>query len=143
MNHINTSADTGKNNPFGSNEKYVIPVIQEQLHISKQVVETGTVSLSKKIVEEAYETELSVYQEDLIVERKPINEYIEGDLPQIRMEGETTIMPIIKEVIIKRLLLVEEVHITMRKTDTIVPVHEVLRKEEITITRNNSPLGTE
>jgi uncharacterized protein (TIGR02271 family) len=138
MNHINTSADTTGNDNFDRNEKHVIPIIQEQLHISKQVVETGTVSLSKKIVEEAYETELSVYKEDLIVERKPINEYIKGDLPKTRTEGETTIVPIIKEVIIKRLLLVEEVHITMRKTETVVPVNEVLRKEEITITRNNS-----
>jgi uncharacterized protein (TIGR02271 family) len=144
INSFDASADTtGENNPIHTDEKFVIPIIQEQLQVSKEILETGKISISKKVIEENYDTEVSVYHEDVIVERKPIDKYIEGDLPQIRIEGDTTIMPIIKEVIIKRLLLVEEVHITMRKTETVVPVHEVLRKEEITIIRNDSPLGAD
>jgi uncharacterized protein (TIGR02271 family) len=144
MSNINTGADiTGNNNSFVTNEKHVIPVIQEQLHITKQVTESGTISISKKIIEENYDAELSVYHEDLIVERIAKNEYIEGDLPKIHTDGDTTIIPVIKEIIIKRIMLIEELHITKRKTDALVPVHEVLRKEEITISRSDSPSAAE
>jgi uncharacterized protein (TIGR02271 family) len=144
MSNINTGADiTGDNNSFVTNEKHVIPVIQEQLHITKQVIESGTISISKKIIEENYDAELSVYHEDLVVERIAKNEYIEGDLPKIRTDGDTTIIPVIKEIIIKRTMLIEELHITKRKTDALVPVHEVLRKEEITISRSDRPSAAE
>jgi uncharacterized protein (TIGR02271 family) len=144
MSNINTGADiTGDNNSFVTNEKHVIPVIQEQLHITKQVIESGTISISKKIIEENYDAELSVYHEDLVVERIAKNEYIEGDLPKIRTDGDTTIIPVIKEIIIKRIMLIEELHITKRKTDALVPVHEVLRKEEITISRSDRPSAAE
>ena len=39
----------------------------------------------------------------------------EGTAPGIRLDGDTTIIPVVKEVIIKRLLLVEELHLPITK----------------------------
>lgn len=122
--------------PANSNaDQHVIPVIEEHLHIGKKMIETGRVHVSKKVLTESYNADLSLLKEEVIVEKRPINQYIDGDAPGIRLDGDTTIISVVKEVIVKRLLLVEELHITKRRTETIVPIHEELRKEEVTITR--------
>jgi uncharacterized protein (TIGR02271 family) len=134
---------TDENDKILNSEQRMIPVIEEQLHISKELLEVGKVIISKKIIEEQVDTEMKVFHDDVTVETKVIGEYIEGKLPEIRTQGETTIIPVIKEVIVKRLILVEEIHITKRQKETLVPIHEVLRKEEITISRNDSLSTTE
>lgn len=113
----------------------VIPVIEEQLHLHTKIVETGKVNISKRVRIENYLADLPLLKEEVIVEKKPINEYIEGEAPGMRLDGDITIIPVIREVIVKRLLLVEEIHITKRRTEQIVPVNEVLRKEEVTVRR--------
>jgi uncharacterized protein (TIGR02271 family) len=139
MNGFNSGLEmTDENNGFPNHEQRVIPVIEEQLIIRKEISEISKVSISKKVIEEQVDAEIKIFHEDVTIEKKAIDEYIEGELPEIRIEGETTIIPVIKEVIIKRLLLIEELHITRHRRETVVPIHEVLRKEEITITRNNS-----
>ena len=113
----------------------IIPVVQEHLHVGTKIVETGKVHISKKVLEEAYNADIPVFKEEVTVERRQIGQFIDGTVPGIRLDGDTTIIPIVKEVIIKRLLLVEELHITKLRTESLVPVNEVLRKEEVTITR--------
>jgi uncharacterized protein (TIGR02271 family) len=116
----------------------VIPVMEEHLHVGTKIVETGRVHVSKKVRTENYDADLAILKEEVIVEKRPVNQYIDGDAPGIRLDGDTTIIPVIKEVIVKRLLLVEELHITKHRTETIVPVHEELRREEVTVTRSDS-----
>lgn len=113
----------------------VIPVVEEHLRISTSLVETGRVHISKKVVEEPYDAHVSVLHEEVSIEKKPINQFIEGEVPATRQEGTTTIIPVLKEVIVKRLFLVEEIHITMLRTEQTIPVHEQLRKEEVSIER--------
>lgn len=117
----------------------IIPIMEEHLHVGTKMVETGRVHVSKKVLTENYDADLTILKEEVTVEKRPVNQYIDGDAPGIRLDGDTTIIPVIKEVIVKRLLLVEELHITKRRTETVVPVHEQLRKEEVTVTRIESP----
>ena len=105
----------------------------------KKVIETGKVHVSKKITEIDFDAEMPLSKQEIIIERKPVELYIDGDMPGIRFEGDVTIIPVVKEVMVKRLLLVEEIYITKRQTEVKVPIHEVLRKEEVTITRTGGP----
>lgn len=114
----------------------VIPVVEEHLHIGTEIIETGKVHISKKVTETPYDAEIPVFKEEVIVEKKTINQFIDGDLPGIRLEGDTTIIPVLKEVVVKKTMLVEEIHITKRRTEDKVPIHEILRKEEITVERS-------
>jgi hypothetical protein len=59
-----------------------------------------------------------LFSEDVSVERVPINRIITGPA-QTRQEGDTTIIPVVEEVITiqKRLLLREEVRITRKRTE--------------------------
>ena len=122
----------------GNDDQRVIPVLEEHLRVGTTMRETGRVRVLKKVLIENYSADIPVLKEEVVVEKRPINQYIDGEAPGIRLEGDTTIVPVIKEVIVKRLLLVEELHITKRRTENTVPVHEVLRKEEVTVTRSES-----
>lgn len=118
------------------NEKSkVIPVIEERLHVSKEWRETGRVRISKTVAEEEVDYQVSVQQEELIVERKQINQYVEVAPPATRYEGDTTIISVLKEVIVveRKLMLVEELHITKRKKEHTVTGTETLRKEQVSI----------
>jgi hypothetical protein len=59
-----------------------------------------------------------LFSEDVSVERVPVNRIITGPA-QTRQEGDTTIIPVVEEVITiqKRLLLREEVRITRKRTE--------------------------
>ena len=63
-----------------------------------------------------------LFSEDVDVERVPVNRILDGPV-QSRQEGDTTVIPVVEEVITiqKRLLLREEVRITRRRTQVREP----------------------
>lgn len=116
-----------------------IALVEERLKIDVRQVETGTVQVYKKVVSEEVTQEVPVVSEEVLVERKPINQYVES-APAVRVEGDTTIISVVKEVLVveKRLMLVEELHITKTQIASTTTVTETLRKETIEINRPNS-----
>lgn len=75
-----------------------------------------------------------LFVEDVQVERVPINRIIDGPA-QTRQEGDTTIVPVVEEVITvqKRLLLREEVRITRRRTEVRKPRTVRMEREDTRI----------
>ena len=119
--------------------KTVILLIEEQLQIDKVWQETGRVQVSKKVTEEAVDYNLPVMQEEVIMERKSINQYVDTAPAPSRYEGETLIIPVVKEVLVveKKLMLVEELHIHKRRSEQTISGTEVLRKESVELHRSN------
>src|SRR4051812_32667444 len=74
----------------------VIPVIQEQATVRKRVVETGEVKVSKHVREYEEIIDIPHMHEEVRVDRVPINQFVEV-APQVRTEGETTIIPVLEE----------------------------------------------
>jgi uncharacterized protein (TIGR02271 family) len=111
-----------------------LPVLEEQLQVGIRIEETGKVRVIKKVHEENIIVSTPVYNEDLHIERVPLNQYVDAP-PQIRHEGDTMIIPVMKEEVIlqTRLVLVEEVRITKHRTERTVEKPVTLRKEEIVI----------
>jgi len=118
-----------------SSEK--MPVVEEHIRIGTQLVETGRVKISKKVSVEDVTLDVPVTREEVIVERKEINQYVSEMPPASRQEGDTTIISVFKEVVVveKKILLVEEVHITKRLVESSLPIIDTIRKEEVTVTR--------
>lgn len=114
-----------------------IPLVEEQVKYHTQDRITGKVSISKQVHEDTVEVEETFTQEKVDIERVPINQYVDGSLPEIRHEGDTLIVPVLEEVIVKRQLLVEELHIKKTretKTDT----REItLKKETVNVHRSD------
>ena len=115
-----------------------IPVIEETIKIDKKVVETGKVRISKRVHEEEETVEVPESKEEVDIERISINQYVDTPPPAVRHEGDTMIIPVLKEVTVveKRLLLVEEVRVTKRKIKSESTHRVSLRKEEVIVTRD-------
>jgi uncharacterized protein (TIGR02271 family) len=122
---------------LGEGQELKIPVAEERMRISKQVIESGSVRISKKVLEEEVVDKVSVLQEDFVIEKRELNQFVDAAPPPVRQEGDTTIISVVKEVVVKRLMLVEEIHIKKQKTETTVPVRETLRREEVTVRRSD------
>ncbi len=117
-----------------------IAVIQEQVQVDKEVVETGVVTVTKRVLEDKQLIELPSIQEEIRIERVPINQYVDTP-PSVRYEGETMIVPVLQEVLVKRLLLVEEVHVIKHRIQTSESQEVILRKEEVVVDR--MPVATD
>jgi stress response protein YsnF len=61
--------------------------------------------------------------------------------PQVRREGNTLIIPLLEEVLVveKRLILKEELHLTVEQTEGHKPQTVRLRREEATVEHLHSP----
>lgn len=121
-------------------ESMVIPVIEELLQIDKKVIETGRIKIEKKVTDKDVTLELPLVQERINIEKKEVNQFVETAPPPVRYEGDTMILSVVREeaVIVKKLFLVEELHITRHKTETQMVSTETLRKEELIINRSES-----
>lgn len=114
----------------------VVPVIVEQLHIDKQMVETGRVRLVKTVHQDEQTITIPILREEVSVERVALNQYVD-EPPLTRQEGDTTIYSVLKEVVVteKRLLLVEEIRVTKRQVETQETQSVTLRREEVNVER--------
>ncbi len=115
----------------------VIPVIEEQLHIDTQLIETGVVRITKRVTEDTQSVDLPTTREEVVVDRVAIYQYVDTP-PAVRYEGDTTIIPVLREVLVteKKMLLVEEVRITKHRIIEQNEQEFTLRKEEITVERS-------
>jgi uncharacterized protein (TIGR02271 family) len=129
------------NSPIEQNVEYesITPVIEEQFRVDKKTVETGLIRLSKQVTEHEETFTVPLIHEEIEVERVPINQLIESQPLAIRYEGETMIIPIIKEVAVieKRLMLVEELRLIKRQHREQTTQSVNLRKEAVSVERIN------
>lgn len=104
-----TSDDSGVEN---LKENQNIELVAAELSVSKQTV-AETVIFEKSFITEKVEIPEELRSEEIAVNRIPINQEVTA-VPGIRMEGDTTIIPVVKEVAViqKKLVLVEEIHVT-------------------------------
>jgi len=116
-----------------------IPIVEEHLRVGTKIVETGQVNITKKVIAEDVTLDVPVSHEEVIIERREINQYVKDLPPASRQQGETTILSVFKEVLVveKKILLVEEVHITKKVVESSVPIVETIRKEEVIVTRTS------
>ncbi|WP_311136802.1 YsnF/AvaK domain-containing protein [Hymenobacter cellulosilyticus] len=118
----------------------VIPVIEEQAVINREVVESGRVRLSKTVHEREEMLEIPLQHEEVLVERVPVNQFVADGAPTpgLRYDGDTTIIPVLREVVVTRLLVVEEIRVTKRTQTTTLTQPIMLRHEEIHVARNSA-----
>ena len=123
-----------------SSEKVSLPVIEERIKIDKKVVETGKVVISKVVHEDTNSYTIPTIEESIQVERVPKNIIVDSAPPAVRYEGDVMIIPVLKEVAVveKRMMLVEELHVTKTKTEKSQTHQMTLRKEEVEVKRTKT-----
>jgi uncharacterized protein (TIGR02271 family) len=116
-----------------------LTLLAEELEVRKEAVETGRLRVSKQTrTREAFVNE-SLLSEQAEVETIPVNRQI-FEMPSVRQEGDTIIVPIVEEVLHteRRLILKEEVKITRRRKTEQFHDRVMLRYQEAVVTRVQS-----
>ncbi|HVK94706.1 MAG TPA: DUF2382 domain-containing protein [Noviherbaspirillum sp.] len=115
------------------------PVMEEVLQIGKRTVDTGRgVRLHKTVSEREEVLDQTLRRDELEVERVPVGRVVsEDDIPQVRHEGDTTVVPVLEEVLVvqKQLLIKEELRITRHQRAVVAPRTVSLRSEKIAVER--------
>ncbi|MCX5955340.1 MAG: YsnF/AvaK domain-containing protein [Cyanobacteria bacterium] len=115
----------------------VIPVVEERLEVSRERVETGRVRISKSVESREVVVDDPLKRESVRIEHVPINQVVTGEVPQVREEGDVTVIPILEERVVTRteLVLVEEVRIHRDHSEYHDPQRVTLRKEVVAVDR--------
>ena len=121
---------------MAEHELTVIPLLEESVEVQKRVVDKGGVRITKLVHDQEEIVDEMLRQERVTVERVPINQPVD-QAPTIRREGSTLIVPILEEVLVveKRLMLKEELRVTMQQVNHREPQSVNVRREEVIIER--------
>ncbi len=116
-----------------------VPLVAETLDVAIRQVETGGVRLVKTVDREVVTVDEPLTRTYLDIQHVAIGRPIDA-VPIVRYEGDTTILPVVEEVLIveKRLVLKEEVRITQRKSEFRDPQQIELKSERVTVEPINS-----
>lgn len=119
-----------------SNKETVIPLHVEDVLVAKQRIATGRLTISTVTRQSEVLVDEPLKQERIEVDRTVVNRPID-QMPPVREEGDTLIVPVVEEVLVveRRLILKEEVR--LRRIQQTGRHHEnlMVRKQEVTITR--------
>lgn len=122
-------------------DEVVIPLVEERVRTAKREVETGRVRVHTRVEQHKELLRGELAREEVDVRRVPLDQEITA-IPDIRQDGDTTIIPVVEEVLVveKKLMLVEEIHLTRRRV--VAPYEEeiVLARQQAEIERD--PSGT-
>src|SRR5438128_4303326 len=80
-------------------EVAAIPLVEERLSVAKRQVESGRVRVRVTVEEREELITEQLLRDDLQIERVPKNVRV-TDVPHVRLEGNTTIVPVVKEVLV-------------------------------------------
>src|SRR4051812_7682363 len=117
-----------------------VPVIEEELEVSRRVVETGAAARIRKVVHEEQVTVTEPMRRDSVeITRKSIGLEVEGPV-DIRHDGDVTIYPVVMERLVtkKQLVLVEEIHVRRVPHVEHVAQDITLRREEAIVERREA-----
>ncbi len=115
-------------------EARIIPVIREEVRVTRREVERGGVRVHKRVEEREEIVEQPTYREEVTVERVTLGQPLDTPVAA-RQEGDTLIIPVLEEMLVveKRLVLKEEIRITKRRIEEMEQARILLREEHVDI----------
>jgi uncharacterized protein (TIGR02271 family) len=122
-----------------------LPVMEEQVRIQKERQEKGKVTVSKQVHSDDVIVSVPVSKDETDIRHVPVNQYVEQAPPPVRQEGDTLIFSVVKEEVVvqKKLILVEEIHITTRQVTSEEEHPLTLYREQINVRRDNTEHRTD
>lgn len=112
-----------------------IPVVEERLAIGKETIETGRVRIASRIVDDVRQVDETVESVRVRIERIAVDRLVDT-APPVRTQQGRTIISVTEEVLVKRIRVVEEVHLIEERITTPYTQDVTLRRTEIDITRD-------
>src|SRR4051812_16898692 len=123
----------------------VIPLAEERVTVAKREVETGRVQVALTTETETVIARETLRGRRIEVERVPVGRTLpEGEPPpESREEGDTLVIPVVEEVavVVKRLVLREEVRLRFVTTETPFEEAVSVRRQKATVDRTAPSTG--
>ncbi len=118
-------------------EVAAIPLVEERVKIAKRQVESGRFRIHVSVEERQEDVAVDLASEEVEIERVPVNKAV-TQVPSVRLEGTTTIIPVVEEVVVveKRLFVVEEIHVRRKSTTETRSIPVTLKSEQVRIERS-------
>jgi uncharacterized protein (TIGR02271 family) len=119
------------------NEQVVVPVVREEVDVSREQVETGVVRVRKIVQERVELIDEPVLHDEVSIEHVAINRPVEGPQPP-REEGNVLIVPVYEEVVTvqRQWILREEIRFSRREVRTRHREEVVVREESVVVERH-------
>ncbi len=115
-------------------EEETIPLVEERAIVIKRLVPKGRVEVRARVEHREELVEADLMHEEVEIDRVPVGVEVDA-VPPVRVEGDTTIVPVVEEVLVveKRLVVVEEIHLrrTRRMQHHSQPVTLAAQRAEI------------
>jgi uncharacterized protein (TIGR02271 family) len=113
-----------------------LPLLAEELSVAKETRETGRVRVSTHTHEREALIDEDLARERVEIETIPVGLPIDA-VPEVRQEGDTTIIPVVEErlVVERQLVLKEEIRVKRVRTTERHQEKVTLRHQEAVITR--------
>lgn len=125
----------------GTNEEVAaIPLVEERLEVTTRPVEAGRIRVHVAVEERQEKITHELLRDDVEIERVPRNIPL-TEMPHVRLEGATTIVPVVEEVVVveKKLMLVDEIHIRRQSGSEVREIPVTVRSEQAIIERDGVP----
>ncbi len=118
------------------NGEMKIPLFEETMSVSKHVVPTSLVQVSRVTHSHEQLIDELLNREEIEIQRTPIDQVIDT-MPPIRQDEDVMVIPVVEEVVRveRHLVLKEEVRIRRIRTTERFQDRVTLRKQEAVITR--------
>jgi len=126
----------------GTHDEMKLRLLAEELSVAKETFETGRVRISTHTHERQALVDENLARERVEIETIPMGLRIDA-VPEVRQEGDTTIIPVVEEVLVveRRLMLKEEIRIRRVHTSERHQEKVALRHQEAVITRHSDDTG--
>ena len=113
-----------------------LPLLAEELSVAKETRETGRVRVSTHTHEREALIDEDLARDRVEIETIPVGLRIDA-VPEVRQEGDTTIIPVVEEqlVVERRLVLKEEIRVKRVRATERYQEKVALRHQEAVITR--------
>jgi stress response protein YsnF len=118
-------------------ESVSIPVIEEELKLDREAVQTGRVRVHTTPEERIETVSESLLRTEVRIERVQKNEEIDA-IPPLRDEGDTVVVPVVEERLVRKLFLVEEVRLKRRVATEEINQQIKLRSQRVHVERTES-----
>ena len=118
-------------------EVAAIPLVEERVSVDKREVETGRYRIRVRVEERQDTIPAELSHDEVEIERVPMNQTL-SQLPSVRLEGSTTVIPVVEEVVVmeKKLVLVEEIHVRRKTNVRTEQIPVTIRSEQADIERS-------
>ncbi len=111
-----------------------VPLAREHVDVERERKPVGKVRLTKRVEEHDVQVDEHVDTEHVDVERVPVERVLD-EPAHVRQEGDTLVIPVMEERLVKQLVLVEEVRVTRRRHTEDVREPVTLRREYVDVER--------